>query len=207
MLICPKCGKQGAEVKFLEAFCIDCYPFNVKLPKEQTLDVCKKCGRMRLLSAWQPYNKKKIAELIVQKLRGEFSSAEYDVDNGIVTATITKHGKSVNIERKFGLHVLHDTCPDCSKMTGGYFEAIIQLRGREEKIEKYRKIFEKELTKKTFIGKTKEQHGGIDLYVGKSRVVLELVAELGLNAKITRKLFGRRNGKRIYRTTFSVRFE
>ena len=63
------------------------------------------------------------------------------------------------------------------------------------------------LTKNTFITKSEEKHGGVDLFVGKTKSVLAVMSELRLRTKITRKLMGIREGRRYYRTTFSIRFE
>lgn len=207
MLICPKCGAKSTDKDFLEAFCIDCYPFNVKLPKTQTLAVCKKCKKMRLKGEWCGYNRRKIGDWMVSKLRGEFSSADYDIDNCMAIITVEKNGKTAKIKREMKLELETIMCQNCNKIAGGYFQAKIQLRGDEKRVEKYKRIFESMLSKKTFIGKEKEMHGGIDIYVGSSKAVFEVMAELGLRAKITRKLFGKSEGKRIYRTSFAIRFD
>jgi len=207
MLICPKCGRNEKEVKFMEAFCVDCYPFNLKLPGKVGIEVCKRCNRMRLRGEWVPYNSRKIEEHIASKARGDFESVRYDSEKMELVFTVRKGDAAVEIRKPFEFEKKITVCPDCSKIAGGYYESIIQLRGDEKKVAKYSKILTDMLKKKTFITKTEEKHGGIDICTGSTRAVLEAVAELGLKRKITRKLVGLKEGKRFHRVTFSIRFE
>ncbi len=207
MLICPKCGRTKKEVEFIEAFCVECYPFNIKLPGKITIEFCKRCSRMRLKGEWMPYSRKKLETYIASKARGDFDSVEYDSEKKELVFTVKKDGASVEIRKPFEFEKKIIICPDCSKIAGGYFESVIQLRGNEKKVAKYARILSEMLKKKTFITKTEEKHGGVDIFAGNTRVVLEAVAELGLRAKITRTLVGVKEGKRFHRATFSIRFE
>ncbi|HID73314.1 TPA: hypothetical protein EYP38_05215 [Candidatus Micrarchaeota archaeon] len=207
MLICPKCGKTSDKVKFIEAFCVECYPMNVRVPEKKiSVQVCKHCNKMFLKGEWLRFSERKIEEHVVSKCRGEFDAAEYSLEYGIVTFTIRKRGSEITVDRPFEVEILTVTCPSCSRMSGGYFEAVVQLRGKENRVEKYRKLFERRMEKRTFISKEKPQKEGIDLYIGSTKAVLELVHELGFDAKITRKLVGvKADGKKAYRTTFAIR--
>ena len=62
-LICPKCGRREDEVKFIESFCVDDYPLNIKAPDKEELQRCKRCGRMLFRGEWTPYDEKKIEKL------------------------------------------------------------------------------------------------------------------------------------------------
>ena len=203
MLICPKCGKKDTEVKFLEAFCMDCYPFNLRLPDKVEIEFCKRCNRMRIKGKWIQFSRKKLEEHIASKARGEFEDVRYDSEKKEMIFTV----KGKEIRKPFVFEKKIIICSDCSKISGGYYESIIQLRGNEKKVAKYSKLLTKMLEKKTFITKTEEKHGGIDILAGNTKVVLGIAAELGLRAKITRKLVGTKEGRRAYRTTFSIRFE
>ena len=203
MLICPKCGKNDKEVKFVEAFCIDCYPFNLKLPDKIVIEFCKRCNRLRIRGEWMQYSRKKLEEHIASKARGEFESVRYDSEKGEMIFTV----KETEIKKPFEFEKKIVICPDCSKMSGGYYESIIQLRGNEKKVTQYAKVLTEMLSKKTFITKSEERHGGVDIFAGSTRVVLGALAELSLKRKITRKLVGTKEGRRVYRTSFSIRFE
>ncbi|MEM2909006.1 MAG: NMD3-related protein [Candidatus Bilamarchaeaceae archaeon] len=207
MIVCPKCGRKSSEVKFIEAFCIDCYPYSVRLPECIELAVCARCGRMRLKGEWMPYNRKKIEEFAVSKIRGDFTSARYEVEHQTVVFRIKKDGAEIEISKPLTLKKIKSVCPECSKKAGGYYEAIIQLRGKESMVTRYERILTTMLKKSTFISKTEEKKEGVDLYVGSSKAVMEVLTELGLRTKMTRKLVGMKEGKRLHRTTFLLRFE
>lgn len=204
-LVCPKCGRTSDRIQFIEAFCIGCYPVNIKIPKKTEIEQCKSCRKVRIKGEWGPYTKRKIAEYVTGRCRGDFASAEYHPEKGTITFTIVKHGSEAKVELSVNVEIKTVMCRHCSRISGGYFQGIIQLRGDPERIEKYAKTLMKGLEKKTFITKTEEKDGGLDLYVGNSKAVVELLSELRIKALITRKLVGRERGKRLYRTTFLIR--
>jgi NMD protein affecting ribosome stability and mRNA decay len=93
-------------------------------------------------------------------------------------------------------------------MAGGYYEAIIQLRGRPERVRRWRKELTEELLKYTFISGIEDLKEGVDIKVGSSRQALSLIKDLGFrDYLITKKLWGLKEGKRVYRTTFALRFD
>jgi nonsense-mediated mRNA decay protein 3 len=222
MLICPKCGSSSDKKEFFEAFCIDCYPFNIRLPKDLQLDLCKRCGQMKLKGEWQAYNRRKVEEWVASRCRGGFESCVYSLDersssrarerssrdlgSRVLSFQFRNGDRKKTIIRNWELKTVDTTCQNCSRISGGYFEAILQLRGDTDKVERKAQKLGTELGRKTFISKWEEMHGGLNLYVGSTRVVFEILQKLGLKpSKISKKLTGRREGKKMYRTTFAVR--
>ncbi len=114
-------------------------------------------------------------------------------------------GSGARIERGIPLDIKKTICQQCSRISGGYYEAIIQLRGDPVRVLGYADMLLKKLQKRTFITKEEEKDGGLDLFVGNSKVVVELMGELGVKTLITKKLVGRDQGRRLYRTTFLIR--
>jgi nonsense-mediated mRNA decay protein 3 len=205
MLICPRCGKTSEEKGFVEAFCIDCYEFNIRLPKGLKVGLCKRCNRMNLQGEWQQLNRRKISEYVAGKCKGDFTGADCDIDTGICSFTFEKAGKTATVQREVDLEKQVTMCPDCSRSSGGYFEAIIQLRGEHVRVEELAGRLDKRLGKKTFVSKIEEMHGGLDLYVGNSKAAFSVLHELGFKPAVARKLFGRRDGKRLYRMSYAIR--
>ncbi len=207
MLICPRCGKSSDEKEFIEAFCSNCYTFNLRIPESPVkIEKCKRCEKIKIRGEWEQPGKKKIADYIISKCKGDFEDVEYDPDSGKLVFTIKKSGNEFKKEKELPIEFAGTICPDCSRMSGGYFEAIIQLRGNKKSIEKQKKLLTNILSKKTFVVKEEEKHGGEDIYIGNSKAVIGLMQELGLKPIITRKLVGVSEGKRLYRTTFMLRF-
>ena len=58
------------------------------------------------------------------------------MDNGVVKFLIVKGDNRIEAERFVRLDKNVTTCPRCSRISGGYFEAIIQLRGDPKKVAK-----------------------------------------------------------------------
>ena len=204
-LVCPKCGRGDNEIRFIEAFCIECYPLNLKVPESIEIGKCKRCDRMHFKGDWTPYDERKIAEQVISKCRGDFSEATYDLERQVVLFTIRKDTDEIQVERSVPLEIKITICQQCSRISGGYYQGIIQLRGNQDKIQKYADMLTTKLEKKTFIAKTEEKDEGLDLYVGNSKAVVEVITQLGIRALITKKLVGREQGKRLYRTTFAIR--
>lgn len=204
-LICPKCGRSSDEVEFIEAFCVDCYPVNIKCPTKLRVSQCKSCQKLKIGMDWVAFSKKKISDFVIGKCRGDFTSGEYDMESGLATFTLEREGSKATVRRSIILEIEPATCGTCSRISGGYFQGIIQLRGPEGKVRKYADMLYKRLQGKTFFAKEEEKHGGLDIYVGNSKAVIALVAELKVDAKITTKLAGVEQGKRLYRTTFLIR--
>jgi len=203
MIICPKCSASSEGKAFVGPFCVDCAPINVKVPPRETKVIrCTRCDRMRLGGKWMPFSWKDISEAVVAKCRGEFEGAEYIHREKIVLFRVAG---GVEVARHYGVKIEKIVCPECSKKGGGYFEAIIQLRGQPGRVAGMERKLKGILEKKTFIAKSEGKHGGVDIYVGSTKEVLAVLHTLGKKAVITRKLHGEREGKRTYRTTFLLR--
>ncbi len=206
-MICPKCGADEKEKKFIGPFCIDCYEFKIKLPKKDLyIEQCVKCKRIRLKGKWQEFSKKDISEYITKKCKGEFDNAKFNIDTNEILFKINIDGKEVEINKRIKFEIKKTMCKDCSRRLGGYYEAIIQLRGNEKKIEKWFKKIPGAL-KKTYITKIEELKEGINLYVGSYREVQKFMSKYGFKPIVTKKLVGVDQGKRLYRSTFLLRFK
>ncbi|MEW6748300.1 MAG: NMD3-related protein [Candidatus Micrarchaeota archaeon] len=203
-LICPKCGRSSDNVRFIEAFCIDCYPVKLECPRKMEFEECVRCGKMRIRGEWIEGGKKAISDFIISKCKGAFESGAYDPDTQSAAFIMKESG--LEVERTISLEMKRTICQQCSRMSGGYFEGIVQLRGDPLKVRGHAVMFVKRLSRKTFIAKEEEKEGGLDIFVGSSKAVVALLSDLGIKALITKKLVGTSEGKRLYRTTFLLRF-
>jgi NMD protein affecting ribosome stability and mRNA decay len=158
---------------------------------------------MRLRGAWTQPSKKGISDLVFGRCKGEFDDAEYDAGTG--TAEFVMRGTGAKVSRHIDLERMKTICQQCSMISGGYFQAIIQLRGDPAKVREHALVLVKKLAKKTFISKEEDTEGGLDIFVGDSKAVLAVVTDMGLRSFITKKLVGADQGKRLFRTTFLIR--
>jgi len=207
-IICPRCGANSNDIKFIESLCVNCYQINVKLPKssEAKFTKCKRCGKMLFKGEWQKFDIQKVIRNLFKKSKGEFDSVDYDLSREVLIFKKEKEGVEKILEIPFPLEMNVNICPDCSRMSGGYFEAIVQLRGDNlERLKQYGNSLSARLKEKTFVTKVEEKKEGIDLYIGSSKVVLKDLHDRNIPCVISRKLFGKKEAKLIYRTTFLIR--
>lgn len=206
--ICPKCGTNSTERKFAGSFCEECAAgkTSIETPAKLEFKECKKCGRV-WLREWTQKTTKALEEYIVSKCRGEHTNAHAKItsENAEIVFIVKKDDSILETTRNIPLKFEQIMCLDCSRESGGYFEAIIQIRGSKENAERARKKIERQLARTTFISKTKENKSGYDVYVGNSKATGAALASLELSPTKAYKLFGVKEGKKIYRTTYCVR--
>jgi len=205
MLICPKCGANSDDVQFIGPFCINCYKFKVKLPKSFVIKQCTKCKKVWIDREWKPFSQKEIEKSIASKFKGKFEKVDYYLDSGTAVIYFKVGQKIYMVEKKFNPKYENVLCRECSRRSGGYYEAIIQFRGNKENIKKYEKKLIHKLIKKTFLSKIEERKEGVDLFLGNSRAVFEILGKLKIKYKKSRKLFTQKKGKKMYRLTFAIR--
>ncbi|MFA5050078.1 MAG: NMD3-related protein [Candidatus Micrarchaeia archaeon] len=206
MFVCPKCGIKSSESNFIGPFCEKCYELKVVKPKFLKIRTCKRCLKYWDGKEWSVYNQRKIEENIASKFKGNFERVDYYLESGTAVIYFKVEGKIYMAHRTFFPETEEVICSECSKKSGGYFEAILQLRGDKIRVGSASKKLSKELSRKTFVGKVEEKKEGIDLYVGSTKKVFEVLKYFNYSYKISRKLFTQKQGKRLYRTTFVIRF-
>jgi nonsense-mediated mRNA decay protein 3 len=207
--VCIKCGAKKGDKAFVDLLCIDCYVPKIEIPKSFQMAICPRCGAVLRGKRWDKANESLIRKDFAHKAKGrDANGVQVDINKSTLTYFVETDKGPIPMEAPIRVEINKELCDFCRKKSGGYFEAIIQLRGNPKRVEKWRKILEAKLDEKTFVASEEELKEGIDLKVGSSKAALSIINELGLrDYKISRKLFGLKQGKRIYRTTFAIRFE
>jgi len=228
-MICPRCAKSSNDISFVNDLCIHCH-LDAKrqhLPTSVQIVICPMTSKIRVSAnapakqEAQRYNvsKKKVGEvwvkpnnsLIKQIVKRPFKKAGFDCKYTINDEFITLYFESENGEKvahkhPFKIEYVKMLSPMASRATGGYFEAIVQLRGDRQKVENYRKKIIKALERHTFITKNLDLPEGVDIYVGQKEKIPAILRDFGLVSQRSKKLSGqRRDTKRLYRDTFLVR--
>lgn len=119
------------------------------------------------------------------------------------------------------VRVVRESCDMCSRISGGYFEAILQIRAsnrtpgeaeKQECINIANGVLERLRNKGdrlAFISSSLEMKEGTDLYIGSSNaarhICKEITSLLGGTFSESATLQGRKDGKDMYRITFSLR--
>jgi nonsense-mediated mRNA decay protein 3 len=233
---CPVCGRDVENL--LDGSCAQCaserLPF-VTLPPVLDAVVCAHCGRLQSGSSWRPLAKDqnlRVEQIIRDYLQldplvraPEWAFADTWEDHRNVTVQVTMKGslEKIPVERTVGtrIRMKNGACPDCSREMGGYFEAIVQVRGspgtdlerllpkiEHELIERL-DTYKEEGRPNSFIGKVEKMKHGTDYYFGSkeaSRQLAQEIAELyGADTEESMKLVGRKDGRDLTRTTHLVR--
>lgn len=212
--ICPQCGASTNDKPFVGSFCRNCFIHRTRIYSlpELSLMQCPKCQRLRLKGEWvaaetlyEHLRKKIDSKHPLTRCRIEFEQPDKKHVLARLDLTFTVDGQDVHEKDDWSMPLEKKMCPDCSLRSGGYHEAVIQVRGPKEKAQKVAAQLVRLIERKTFITKVIQQKEGVDIQVGKKRGGLEAMSKLRLDATYTRKLIGEREGKRLYRTTACIR--
>ncbi|MHA1493033.1 MAG: 60S ribosomal export protein NMD3 [Candidatus Thorarchaeota archaeon] len=238
---CYLCGKEAV----IDGLCNTCYDEQHPLMEVSTpipLIACKKCGSVKVPSGWKKISVGKMnAEQLTQAQMDIILEQEIKllyhgivltieevnkldrVTHLMVTATgkshesIPPHDENYPVEIRFR----YSTCDTCGMMSGGYYEAILQMRadGREisdaEKKELTKRVTETTVSRyksddKAFVNMIDDTKHGIDYYIGSEHLAKDIADDFEsryiAERKENYKLIGEdKTGKKKYRVTILLR--
>ncbi len=232
--ICPGCGEENTE--FIMGLCGDCYSRKeeiIKVPDIMAFDLCPRCENIKNGGRWKKIDRDRfISQIIEKKVRviDQVEDAEISIDyltedRWITQLKIKLRGvlagkpfeKIVHTEVRFVPRV----CETCSRQSGKYYEAIVQLRSErgwlyEDEMTHFLNTVEEIVAKErekdnqmAFITKWEKRKEGANVYLSKrelgKKISRKLKTEMGCKLTESRSVVGRRDGRDIYRFTFSLR--
>ncbi|ADB57760.1 60S ribosomal export protein NMD3 [Archaeoglobus profundus] len=226
---CAICGNTAV----IDGMCIDCYMKRNKLSwVDDIIEVvrCPKCGYFKVGRRWENLDfESALLELIHSSVRihPQFDVEHLEVEP-LTTGEVGKYiirlvgnveGYDVVDESIVEVRLKSRTCERCTRLSGGYYEAIVQIRADDREIERdeletvkdiINRVLERESdNQKAFVSKIVERKEGIDFYFGDKnigrKVSREIVKALGGRLIESRKLHTRIDGRDVYRYTFAVR--
>ncbi len=240
---CYECGEKAA----VEGLCVACYekahPL-VKVRSPLTLHSCKRCDAVKVPGGWKPIIEEPLnpSDLVqrqvrilldhevlrfIEDARIEFTEEKkldrvFHID---VTASGQSHESIPSHSERYPVEVRmrYGTCDTCSMMSGGYHEAVLQIRadGRQisESEEEEMMTIITDMTvadygkdAKAYVSETTRNKHGIDLKIGSEHLCRQIADELEsrylAQRKENYKLIGQdRGGKRKYRITILIRLQ
>jgi nonsense-mediated mRNA decay protein 3 len=229
MLNIMKCILCGENEAFKLGLCKSCLSDKIHLKSENMdLTVCPKCGAVRLNKKWHYDNMEKyiiknaISHIIMDKDDKISSVMSYKIDEDQISMEVVVDDRNLgDIDKEVAIHLktYKESCPVCNKVTGSYYESVIQLRTLTTQ---YSKILEeakdtivkfmKNLNKQdpnSFISHIDTLKEGLDIFLGKKEdaVKIDKLMELDYfcNMKITKSLAGRKDSKDLFRYTHLIR--
>jgi nonsense-mediated mRNA decay protein 3 len=237
-MLCVECGREVPGV--IGGSCPDCFVKRTPLltvPAMVDVELCAHCDARHVGAHWVDPEAdaplewiREEAALASIQVHREVQEAQVEVDERELEertfqATARLRGRigqtRVEDSKEFLLRVKRATCDRCSRMFGGFYAAVIQLRATErdlteDEMQRAHKLVGGEMdrlraagNREVFLTKSERVVGGYDYYIGDiegGRVIARLLLErLGATMTEHAKLVGRQEGNDVYRVTFIVR--
>lgn len=235
-MFCLLCDSQE---ELYDGLCKSCYlkEFEpITIPNYTTFTVCSHCGATYKRNKWIQvgyYDDEIINDAIQKKIEVNEKLEDIDISTEIVNNRGTVYeciihvdteilDTPINREYPIEVKVEKGVCPDCSKFYSGYYEAVIQLRAddrklEDEEIKEADEFISNEIqrlcktNKLAYVTERIVLKEGIDYQVGSynaaHKIVLNLQKQFGGVITESRKIVGRDKSKSkdLYRSWISLR--
>jgi nonsense-mediated mRNA decay protein 3 len=234
---CVVCG--ATDRPLVDGVCPECAADRTRLvtaPKRGTVTVCPQCGARRLGAHWERAGTSPRLdaedlnvflevhpEAGLRTVRWEETDASATVREFVGRAHVVFRGASRDVDVPLSVRVVARTCPECSRKSGKYYTAILQLRGPSEgPIEKATALRERLDRQwaalvaearpdwRDAVSWREQLPEGWDCYLTETlaaRSIARLARQkFGAELKESASLFGRKDGHDVYRVTICLRF-
>ena len=230
---CPQCGKETET--FFENLCESCFragltllePDRIAEDVRASVSVCPHCGdffkgneRTELETVVEDAVRRAISKKYGPECPVELVELRIEYDEAARSAHVFLRvkaeikGLAVVEGTEFTVPVRRAICVQCSRIAGGYYAAIVQIRAdwrtpTDDELEAAVALAYAALGREEFVSKQQLLKEGLDLYVSSAecgrRMAKAIVKHRGGSYSESRKLYGRRGGRELYRVTFIVR--
>lgn len=229
-----KCITCDSEDAVVHGQCVHCFTEHLQIGTTGSVDVtiCPKCTSFKIGNTWSRGKfEKPLAKKIGERLTFNDPGVQTEVDPASVelkrlegkitfTASLEMDGSRItSVSHDIPARILLNSCPTCNKITGSYYESIIQLRTLTAE---FSPVIEKVLQEiapmldrlnksdnDSFVSKIQPVRAGVDIYLGKKNDGIKISKYIHdhyfSNTTTTKKLNGRKEGEDFYRHTYLVR--
>ncbi len=234
---CVVCGR--TDVPLEEGVCPDCFAARhvlVDAPGRPTVVLCPTCGARKVGEHWERAGASPtllaaedltpllriFPEVAVRRVRWQEVSEDKILREYHGEADVRFRGTERTVAFALRLKVQHRTCPECSRLSGRFFTAILQLRGPEGRqrlpprelraalgspfdsiVAETPKAWRQALSWKEALPE------GWDYYLTDTTsaraLARHLKVRLGATLSESATLWGRKDGRDVYRVTFCLR--
>lgn len=237
-MMCVECGTEVPEV--IDGSCASCFSQKNELlvaPEVTQVEICAHCRARHVGAHWYDVPPEDPEEWILEESMREALMVHQEVDvHDLQIKLLEKDNKTfaVHVEldgqvQDVPIHAEADcllrrsrgVCDRCSRVAGGAYAAIIQLRATERdmtdaELAVGHRIVAQDLDRQlesgnrfAYLAKSGAMHGGFDYYIGDieaaRNVSRRLKTRMGGTIQESAKLVGRREGEDVYRVTFLMR--
>jgi len=234
---CVVCGATGRPL--VDGVCSECAADRtllVSAPQRTVVVICPHCGARQVRDHWERSGASPLLtaedltpllevhpEVGLRRVRWEERSSTATVRELVGTTHVVFRGAARDVEVPLSVRLERHTCPDCSRKSGRYYTAIIQLRGPaegpSEKAVALRSRLDAQWSNllrearpdwRKAASWREELPEGWDCYFTETlaaRSIARLAKQkFGASLKESASLAGRKNGQEVYRVTFCLRF-
>jgi nonsense-mediated mRNA decay protein 3 len=234
---CVVCGATGRDL--VDGVCAECAADRTKLvtaPQRVVVTICPTCGARPVGTRWEGAGSSSLltatdltphvqvhSEVGLRRVDWEERSYTPTVREFEGTAHVGFRGAERSVQFPMSVRIDHRTCPECSRKSGKYFTATLQLRGPAEgpfekspalrdrlEAQWNRMLNEARPDWKRAVSWLEPLPEGFDCFFTDTlaaRAMARLAkARFGASLKESATLFGRKDGRDVYRVTFCLRF-
>jgi nonsense-mediated mRNA decay protein 3 len=234
---CVVCGATGRPLT--EGVCAECAADRaplVEVPERAVVVICPHCGARKVGAKWDRSGSSPLLtaedlapflrvhpEAGVRRVHWEETSATGSIRELVGTAEVVFRGAKRESSVQLSVRTEHQTCTDCSRKSGRYYTAVLQLRGGLERANEKSPALHARLDGtwsqlllecrpdwRNAMSWREELPEGYDVFFTQTLAARSVarVAKQKFRATVKESatLFGRKNGQDIYRVTFCLRF-
>ena len=179
------------------------------IPDSVTINICRSCGKVGVGKEFFHNSNRSVSQAIEHQLLSlGFKVKAARIVNNHVSVRFYKDvdEEEVGFTRSVRVRIRDAMCTQCTMKSGGYYQAIVQLRGDLGKIEKMRgKIAQFVKRRDGFVSKVVNHRAGCDMYVSDKHMVAGFFSAYRINPKKSFVLAGVKSGKKVYRNIYAVK--
>lgn len=233
-MFCVECGREDELIGSICKECYSKKHVIASLPDHVNLALCAHCSSMETDAGWKDVGSMREAveravesslvlakDAKVSEMKTEIIEKDERNLQVNVSMIVSLHGSGFERQLSTIVRVRRGSCIECSKQHGRYYEAILQVRGPDrtlpeqteievEKTVKDRVASMRKNSREIFVSKIERVKGGLDFYFSTIHaargIARELESSMCAEYKESSSLWGRRDGKDVYRMTFMIRF-
>jgi nonsense-mediated mRNA decay protein 3 len=231
---CPKCGKEteksglcnACRVRATEWFTCD---------QRVTSTICPSCGSTKVVNTWTDTNRERseMAPELARSAVHFHQDVKHPEVNSWITDLSPNKSKAdleirgtlykTQVEGKCSVEIrwIREQCDRCNRIRGSYHEGVIQVRAESRIPGIYEIQMSQSIAQQvedslqaggerlSFISDFNETRDGLDITIGSQHIGMlisqAIVAQLGGRYTTHPKLVGEKNGRQLFRITYSVR--
>lgn len=234
---CVVCGATGRALT--DGVCPECAADRtplIRVPERAVVVICPHCGARKIGAKWEREGSSPLLsaedlapflrihpEAGVRTIRWEETSATGTVRELAGTAQVRFRGTEREVQVGLSVRTEHQTCQECSRKSGRFYTAVLQLRGglerSNEKTLALRARLDTSWTAllaecrpdwRKAMSWREELPEGYDVFFTQTLAARSVarVAKQKFRATVKESatLFGRKDGQDVYRVTFCLRF-